>query len=176
MDIRRGTPEDVAAVLALLDGAVEWLAARGRTGQWGTEPWSTRPALVERIAGRVARGELRIAELDGEVAGTLSVSETPAAYVGPAGEPELYVNLLATERRLKGRGVGAALLDEARAEARRRGLPLLRVDCFAGDDQKLVGYYRSQGFTEVGPFTVPMPDGSAWPGMLLAQRLDSRAG
>ncbi|QMU72912.1 GNAT family N-acetyltransferase [Streptacidiphilus sp. P02-A3a] len=172
MHIRRGTPEDVDAVLALLDGAVEWLVAQGRTGQWGTEPWSTQPAFTERVTGRAERGELRVAELDGQVAGALSVSETAAAYVTPAGEPELYVNLLATDRRHEGRGVGAALLDEARAEARRRGLPLLRVDCFAGDDQKLVGYYRSQGFAEVGPFTVRRAGLPDWPGMLLAQRLD----
>ena len=172
MEIRRGTTEDVDAVLKLLDGAVEWLAAQGRTGQWGTEPWSTLPPLVGRIRGRAERGELRIAELDGEVAGALSVSEQPSDYVSPAGEPELYINLLVTERRFKGRGVGGALLAEARAEALRRGLPLLRVDCYGGDDQKLVAFYRSQGFTESEPFTVRQADGSDWPGMLLAQRLD----
>lgn len=172
MNIRMGTPEDVDAVLAMLDGSVAWLAEQGRTGQWGTEPWSTRPVLVEKIAGRVERGELRVAELDGQVAGAVSVAETPQPYIEPADEPELYINLLVTERRLKGRGVGSALLAEARAEARRRGLPLLRVDCYGGDDQKLVGYYRSQGFTEVGPFTVKRPDLPDWPGMLLAQRLE----
>jgi GNAT superfamily N-acetyltransferase len=172
MDIRSGTPEDVDAVLKLLDGAVEWLVSLGRTGQWGTEPFSAKPGQAEQISGQAERGELRIAELDGEVAGALAVSEKRAAYVSPAGEPELYVNKLVTERRFKGRGVGAALLAEARAEARRRGLPLLRVDCYGGDDRKLVAFYRSQGFTEVGPFTVRMRDGSDWPGMLLAQRLD----
>ena len=172
MEIRKGTTQDVAAVLKVLDGTVEWLAAQGRTGQWGTEPWSTRPPLVERVTGRAERGELTVAVLDGQVAGALSVSETVPSYVDPADEPELYVNLLATERRFKGRGVGAVLLAEARAEALRRGLPLLRVDCYAGDDRKLVAYYRSQGFAEVAPFTVRQPDGSDWPGMLLAQRLD----
>ena len=175
MDIRGGTLEDVGAVLALLDGAVEWLVAQGRTGQWGTEPWSTQPALVERVTDRARRGELRVAVLEGEVAGALSVSETASDHVVPAGEPELYVNLLTTGRRFQGLGVGAALLAEARAEARRRGLPLLRVDCYAGDDRKLVAYYRSQGFAELAPFTVRRRDRPDWPGMLLAQRLDGRA-
>jgi GNAT superfamily N-acetyltransferase len=172
MEIRSGTPEDVPAVLQILDGAVAWLAAQGRTGQWGAEPWSARPKLVERVNSRAERGELIVAELDGEFAGAMTVSGTPAAYVAPADEPELYVGLLATERRLGGRGVGSALLAEARAEALRRGLPLLRVDCYAGDDGRLVAYYRSQGFAEVTPFTVRQDDGSLWPGMLLAQRLD----
>jgi len=172
MDIRAGTPEDVGAVLKLLDGAVEWLVAQGRTAQWGAEPWSTQPSLVQRVVGRAERGELRIAELDGGVAGAVAVSEEAGDYVSPAGEPELYVSMMVTERRFKGRGVGAALLAEARAEALRRGLPLLRVDCYRGDDRKLVAFYRGQGFTEVGPFTVRLKDGRDWPGMLLAQRLD----
>ena len=159
-------------MVGLLDDAVAWLAAQGRTGQWGTEPWSARPSAVEPIRKRAERGELRIAELDGQVAGVVSVAEQPVRYISPAGEPELYINLLVTARRVKGRGLGAALLAEARAEALRRGLPLLRVDCYGGDDGKLVAYYRSQGFTESGPFTVPLQDGSDWPGMLLAQRLD----
>ena len=173
MDIRLGKTDDLGAVLALLDGAVAWLVAQGRTGQWGTEPFSSKPSVTQRMAERIERGEMRLAVLDGEVVGALSVSETAATYVDPAGEPELYVNLLVTERRRKGSGVGSALLEEARAEAGRRGLPLLRVDCYAGADQKLVGYYRSQGFTEVGPFGVPQGEGEPdWPGMLLAMRLD----
>ena len=74
-----------------------------------------------------------------------------SAYVSPPPEPELYVNLLATSRAAKGRNVGGLLLDEARAEARRRGLRLLRLDCYAGGDRKLNGWYLGQGFTEVGP-------------------------
>ena len=172
MQIRLAGAEDLGAVLAVLDGTVEWLVAQGRTGQWGTQPWSSQPALVERIEGRIERGEARVAVLDGEVAGVVSVSGTVPSYVDPAAEPELYVNLLATERRFKGRSVGSALLDEARAEARRRGLALVRVDCYAGDDGKLKAYYRSQGFTEVEPFTVTRTGHPDWPGMLLAQRLD----
>jgi GNAT superfamily N-acetyltransferase len=172
MEIRLTESEDLYPVLKILDGTVEWLAAQGRTGQWGTEPWSTRPALVERMSGRIARGEARVAVLDGEIAGVVSVSGEAQPYVRPAGEPELYVNLLATERRLKGRRVGGALLDAARAEALRQGLRLLRVDCYAGDDGKLVAYYRSQGFQEVEPFAVSREGQPDWPGMLLAQRLD----
>jgi len=32
--IRAGTADDLPAVLAMLDAAVEWLAASGRAGQW----------------------------------------------------------------------------------------------------------------------------------------------
>jgi GNAT superfamily N-acetyltransferase len=170
--IRLAHPQDLPGVLALMDGIMDWLVAQGRTGQWGSRHWSETPALVERVEGRIARGELRVAEIDGELAGVVSVSEQAADYVSPAPEPELFINLLATERRFKGSGVGAALLAEARAEARRRGLPLLRVDCYAGDDGKLKAWYASQGFTEVEPFVVRREGRPDWPGMLFAEEVD----
>ncbi|MGR6918965.1 GNAT family N-acetyltransferase [[Actinomadura] parvosata] len=87
-------------------------------------------------------------------------------YVPPAADPELYVQALVTDRRHAGLGIGRALLDRAATEARGRGLALLRVDCYAGHDGRLVAYYESCGFTRVAPFTV-----GEWPGMLLQRRL-----
>lgn len=179
--IRIAEAGDAAAVLRMLDGIVEWLVAQGRTAQWGTNPWSQTPELVERVAGRIERRELRIAEDAGgaaggtrEILGVVSLSGDCSAYVSPPPEPELYVNLLATSRAAKGRNVGGLLLDEARAEARRRGLRLLRLDCYAGGDRKLNGWYLGQGFTEVGPVIVRRAGHEDWPGMLLAQYLENR--
>jgi GNAT superfamily N-acetyltransferase len=167
--IRRGGEDDLPAILAMLDGAVEWLVARGRTGQWGTRPWSERPKAVERVTELVRSGTPWIAEVDGAPAGTLTLTPDGAAsYVPAADEPEAYVHLLVTDRRYAGLGVGAALLAHARDEARRLGVGLLRVDCYAGDDGALVDYYRRNGFTPVETFTV----GGDWPGQLLAQRVD----
>jgi len=42
-----GTADDLPAVLAMLDAAVEWLAASGRAGQWGTDPISADPRRRE---------------------------------------------------------------------------------------------------------------------------------
>jgi hypothetical protein len=44
--IRPGGADDIPAVIGLFDRAVEWLVARGRTGQWGTKPWSAHPKAV----------------------------------------------------------------------------------------------------------------------------------
>jgi GNAT superfamily N-acetyltransferase/NTP pyrophosphatase (non-canonical NTP hydrolase) len=170
--IRIAGPQDAAGVLRMFDGIMEWLVAQGRTGQWGTQPWSTRPEIVELVTGRIERGELRVAEDDGEILGVVSVSEDCGEYVSPPPEPELFINLLGTSRAAKGREIGGLLLDEARAEARRRGLRLLRVDCYAGDDRKLNAWYVSRGFTEVGPFVVQREGRPDWPGMLLAQYLE----
>ncbi|MBG0819823.1 GNAT family N-acetyltransferase [Planomonospora sp. ID91781] len=165
MVIRDGGPDDVRAVLGMFDSAVAWLTAQGRTGQWGSEPFSTDPARVARVEEWAAAGGMRIAEVDGEPAGCLVVG--PAMpYVTPAPEPEVYVRVLVVDRRFPGRGIGAALLERARAEAAEQGISLVRVDCYAGDDGRLVKYYESQGFTRTEPFTV-----GEWPGQLLEMRL-----
>ncbi|MEZ0069153.1 GNAT superfamily N-acetyltransferase [Streptacidiphilus sp. MAP12-20] len=173
LHVRLATSEDAPRVLAVMDGIMDWLIGLGRVAQWGTESWSTNPALVERIRSRIDRAELRVAvTATDEIAGVLSVSETGAAdYFPPAGEPELFINLLATSRAFKGRDVGGFLIAEAVAEAHRRGLGLVRVDCFAGDDGRLKAWYATQGFVEVEPFVVPREGRPDWPGMLFAMRL-----
>ncbi|GIH98156.1 GCN5 family N-acetyltransferase [Planobispora takensis] len=142
-----------------------WLTEQGRTGQWGSEPFSADPARVERITGWALSGGMRIAEIDGEAAGCV-VLGGPMPYIAPAPEPELYVQALVIDRRFHGRGVGSTLLELASAEAAGRGISLVRVDCYAGDDGRLVRYYESQGFTRTEPFTV-----GEWPGQILERRL-----
>lgn len=201
MKIRLAQESDLAPVLAMFDGIMEWLVAQGRTAQWGTEPWSKRRELVQRVEDRIARGELRVAveprpaaagdgvggvggdvgdgggggadggDADEDVLGVVSFSGQCSDYVSSPPEPELFINLLGTSRQAKGRNVGGVLIDESRAEARRRGLRLVRVDCFAGDDGRLRDWYVSQGFEAVEPFAVRRPGLPDWPGMLLQQYL-----
>ncbi|MBB4938644.1 GNAT superfamily N-acetyltransferase [Streptosporangium album] len=165
MIIRDGGPDDVPAVLQMFDSAVAWLTAQGRTGQWGSVPFSTDPVRVERVTSWAADGGMRIAEIDGEPAGCLVVG--PAmTYVSPAPEPELYVQVLVIDQRFHGHGVGSVLLERAVAEAVGQGVSLVRVDCYAGDDGRLVKYYESQGFTRAETFMV-----GEWPGQVLQMRL-----
>jgi len=167
--IRHAGRGDVPAVLALLDGATEWLVAHGRTDQWGTEPHSTNPRRVEQITGFADDGGLWVAEADGRVVGALAVGAA-LPYVPPAVEPELYVRLLVTDRASAGQGIGSELLDHARVLARTAGVGLLRVDCFAGGDGALIRYYEQKGFTRDVEFAVPV-NGSEWRGQVLSQRL-----
>jgi len=167
--IREAGHSAVPDVLALLDGATEWLVAQGRTDQWGTEPHSTNPRRIAQITGFASDGGLWLAESDGRVVGALAVGAA-MPYVPAADEPELYVRLLVTDRASAGQGIGALLLDHARELARAAGFGLLRVDCFAGGDGALVRYYEKQGFTREAEFAVPVND-SEWPGQILFQRL-----
>jgi GNAT superfamily N-acetyltransferase len=167
--VRPGVRTDVPAVLDLLDGATEWLVARGRTQQWGTEPHSTSIRRVEQVNGFVDTGGLWIAESAGRAVGALAMGEA-MPYVPPPTEPELYIQLLVTDRASQGQGIGAELLNHARSLARKEGVDLLRVDCFAGGDGALVRYYEKQGFTRAEPFAVRV-NGSEWLGQVLYQRL-----
>ncbi|GII81482.1 GCN5 family N-acetyltransferase [Sphaerisporangium rufum] len=169
MRIRNGGPDDAAAVLEMFDAAVRRLVAAGRAAQWGTEPFSAVPARVAQVAGFAASGGMRIAEVAGRPAGCLVVGDA-MPYVPPAGEPELYVRVLLTSGAYTGRGVGAALLRRARQEAVAGGKSLLRVDCWAGGDGRLVRYYQEQGFTPAQAFTV-----GDWPGRVLEMRLPGPA-
>ncbi|WP_411073861.1 GNAT family N-acetyltransferase [Streptomyces sp. cmx-4-7] len=166
MKIRRGGPEDIPATLAVLDSAVAWLNGKGITAQWGTEPFTSRPAAVRQVERTVAEGDLWLAEIDGVPAGTTTLTPHPGKHVPPATEPEVYVRLLATDARFHHHGVGAALLDHATAETRRKNVSLLRVDCFAGSEGRLIAYYENQGFTRTDTFAV-----GDWQGQILERRV-----
>ncbi|TDD37655.1 GNAT family N-acetyltransferase [Actinomadura sp. KC06] len=167
--IRTGDLEDVPAVLALYDRAVEWLAGSGRSGQWGTEPWSESPRLIGRVRRYAESGELRVAENEGAVVGAMRLGPAPE-FIPSVQEPELFLEALVIDRRCAGLGVGKALLDHARAEAADRGISLLRLRCWAGGDQGLVRYYERAGFVQSGRIR---RDGALgrWEGVILSQRL-----
>jgi GNAT superfamily N-acetyltransferase len=161
--IRTGSVADLPGVVRLMDRAVEWLVAQGRTGQWGEQPWSASERRVERLRGIVEDGELLVLDRDGAAVAALSHGPVAHSYVPAVDEPEDYVLLLVSDPAV--RGAGRRLLDESWARARARGIGLQRVDCYGGDDGKLVRFYESAGFTRTQPFDV---DG--WPGQLLERR------
>ncbi|MFI6047724.1 GNAT family N-acetyltransferase [Nocardia sp. NPDC051321] len=168
--IREGWPDDAAMMLALGDEAVAWLVESGRTGQWGSEPWTGNPKREAAVRDCAAGGGLRVAETDdGQPLGALVITETPPPYVAPAGERELYINWLLVSRRYRGAGVGAVLIERAREEARECGIDLIRLDCYAGDDGALIDTYKRLGFTAAGRCT----DGD-WPGQILEMRLSEQ--
>ena len=87
MRIRRGAAVDAGTVLALFDEAVEWLVARGQTGQWGSEPFSAGEKRVAVAAEWASGGGLRVAEdEDGEAVGAIVLGARPA-WVSPRRRP-----------------------------------------------------------------------------------------
>ena len=162
--VQQGSAEDAERLLALFDDAVEWLVARGQTGQWGSEPFSASPRNAARALGWAASGGLWLAVDDGADAGAIVLGDA-LDYVPAAEVPELYVQVLLTAASHRGRGVGAALIEHAARLARERGAAQLRVDCWAGVDA-LPAAYEGLGFTRTGSFDV-----NGWPGAILVRPL-----
>jgi GNAT superfamily N-acetyltransferase len=167
MRIRPGDESDLPTILTIVDEAIVWMVSQGNTRQWGTEPWTGKPLKEDNLLNLIRTGELWMAELDGEPAGAMIVSDQPMAYIKPVDEPELYVKLLVTSRRHAGNKIGEQLLAKAKAEAVVKGVSLMRVDCYAGHTGELVKYYERNGFVRAETFTA-IPN---WPGQVLSQRL-----
>ncbi|CAG8117363.1 unnamed protein product [Penicillium olsonii] len=191
--IVRGTVDSVPAVLEILDTTVEWLVSHGRSGQWGEAPFSQNPKRADQLREFATTGQglwlaikvddtaspneasdfqapaaMHRNSISGVIVGALAVGEK-MPYVTPVSEPELYVRLLATDRQWAGRGIGTRLLEHARLLARQAEVSLLRVDCYAGNDGKLVRYYESQGFERSESLILQ----ETWPCQVLAQRLEA---
>ena len=169
MRIRRGGPRDAEAVIALFDEAVAWMVARGQTGQWGSEPMSRNEKMVARVHEWAAGDGLWMMDDDGVAVGALVVGSRPS-HVHPVEEAELYVELLLSSRARAGQRIGARLVEHAVGLARDAGVPLLRVDCWAGAP-RLVEFYEAQGFVRDGNFDV-----GGWTGQVFSMRLGHQPG
>ncbi|WP_206786650.1 GNAT family N-acetyltransferase [Amycolatopsis sp. MtRt-6] len=155
--LRAATEADIPALLAILDGASEWLGSQG-TDQWAGSRWR-----AEELRPDLATGGLRVAEqLRPDLATGVSAAAEPAlAEAGRSSPPlravpvatmtlgetasSLHLGHFAVDRRFAGLGVGAWLIREAADEAARRGKRSLRLDAWT-TNTRLHDYYRRQGF------------------------------
>jgi ribosomal protein S18 acetylase RimI-like enzyme len=164
--VRTGDESDAHILVELFDASIAWMVSRGQTAQWGSTPFSEVPKRVKAVQEWAASGGFRICEVDGRPAAAM-VLGSAQPYVSPAVEPEVYVVVLVGSHEPPARGAGAHLLRVADDEARARGVGLLRVDCYAGNDGALVRFYERCGYTKVETFDV-----EGWPGQVLERRIE----
>ncbi len=169
LEISVAQAADLPDVLGLFDDAVVWLNERGVTGQWGTTPFSASPRSGPRFMGWIDAGALFVARQAGRIVGCVALAEQPPPYtahfwpVFPA--TAYYLEAFATARRMKGQGIGGALLAWSDATARQQGKTTIWLDCWAGSPG-LVAYYTRAGYTPTATFTV-----GEWRGQLFERRL-----
>ena len=170
-DLRVSTamPDDLPRTLVLFDEAVAWLVARGFPGQWGTESFSSLPAMRRRFAEWIERGDLYLFRLDGDLVGTVATGKVVPGYAAEACEglpgPARYLEALTTARRLASAGLGGTILRWAESHAAADGAAYMRLDCWAGNP-RLVAYYEGQGYAHIKELSM-----GSWRGVLLEKKL-----
>jgi GNAT superfamily N-acetyltransferase len=140
--VRQATPDDAAAVSAILSEAARWVEELD-----GTVMWVEDELAAERVASEIAAGLFFVAECDGEVAGAIRFQLQDDLFWPdlPAGHESVFVHRLAVRRPYAGQGVSTALLRWAADRARALGKKCLRLDCDAERSQ-LRGVYERFGF------------------------------
>jgi GNAT superfamily N-acetyltransferase len=138
VNVRRAHHEDAVTVAALLDEASAWVDDLGFS-QWPL------PFPRDQIAAAIDRREVYVVEAeDGEAVATVwMLPDDP--YWGDRPPDAFYVHKLAVRRDRAGRGIGAAIVEWANAEAAEAGREFLRLDCL-GDNPGIRTYYEDLGF------------------------------
>ncbi len=145
--LRPAEPDELDAVFDILQDAAAWLVSRG------IDQWPSPIPEVERLplARHIAEGDLYLARLQpvGRAVGTLYFRWIdPELWHDEKGEAG-YVHSLAIHRSVRGFGMGAAILEWAKAHIRERGKKYLRLDCVA-DNPALNRYYQERGLVLIG--------------------------
>jgi GNAT superfamily N-acetyltransferase len=151
--IRLAETDDADTIEAMLLEAARWVDALG------VVMWEEGELDRARIEREIDARQFVVAEIDGEVAGTIRFQlEDPLFWPDvPAGQ-SAFVHRLVVRREFKGQGVSQALLRWAADRTRALGREVLRLDCDA-DRPKLRCLYEDFGFVlhsyrQVGPYYV----------------------
>jgi GNAT superfamily N-acetyltransferase len=143
VNVRRAQQEDAVTVAGLLDEATVWVNDLGFS-QWPL------PFPRDQLAAAIDRGEVYVVESeDGEGVATVSMLPDDPEYWGDQPPDAFYVHKLAVRRDQAGRGIGAAIVEWANAEAAEAGRQFLRLDCLA-DNPGIRDYYEDLGFEHRG--------------------------
>ena len=126
MVVRPGRVEDVPAVMDLVHRVVPLMWAEGNL-QWDAD--YPNAAVFERDA---AGAQLWLAEFGDRLAGVAAITMDQEPEYAEAGcdpsEPAVVVHRLLVDPACRGKGVATALMLQAEAVARARGVAVLRVD------------------------------------------------
>ncbi|MFE6759894.1 GNAT family N-acetyltransferase [Streptomyces sp. NPDC057684] len=136
-------PDDLAALVALYDGAARWMVEQG------IDQWQPGEKTEDHFRLRIKEGEVWFAD-DAQGAGVgayeLWWDDEPAWGVRP---PEAgYVHRLMVRRGAPA-GTGRALLAHAEERVAAAGRPLCRLDCVS-TNPRLRAYYERAGYAVVG--------------------------
>jgi len=143
VNVKRARHEDADTVAELLDEATVWV------GELGFEQWPL-PFPRDELAEAIDRGEVYVVEgEDDEPVATLVLLQEDPQYWGDRPQDAFYLHKFAVRRDRAGRGIGAAVVEWANAEAAEAGREFLRLDCLC-DNPRIRDYYEDLGFEHRG--------------------------
>lgn len=126
MVLRRATATDLPAIIALVRRVVPLM------NETGNFQWSADYPNEAVFQNDINQQQLWVAELEDQVAGVAALTRDQDEEYNQADwdvtEPALVTHRLAVDPSAQGRGVAAALLQQAEVLAAEQGLKVLRVD------------------------------------------------
>ncbi|TYZ09228.1 GNAT family N-acetyltransferase [Hymenobacter lutimineralis] len=156
LTVRLAQEPDLPAIEQLIRRVVPLMHAAGNF-QWEA---SYPNAVVFRQD--ISRGQLWVAEWEGQVAGVAALTtDQDAEYAQAnwdAAEEALVTHRLAVDPAAQGRGIAAALLQQAETLARARGLHSLRVDTNS-ENQATQRLFPKLGYRFAGEITLAFRPG-----------------
>ena len=146
---RKAEEADLPAIGAILRGAVARMLAEGKR-QWDENYPNERHASAD-IANDVGY----VMERDGEVVGyTAVVTSGEPTYASIDGKWQtngdyVVVHRLAVSQKVKGKGIGKAMMKAVERHARSLGIPSFRIDTNF-DNTAMLGMLSKLGFSYCG--------------------------
>lgn len=141
--------DDMVALTAMIHAAYAPLAARG------LRYWATHQSVDDTIE-RCGRGETWVAEHDGALVATLTLSPPDATVPAGSKAVPLYdtpgvakVQQFCVHPAWKGRGLGARMMDHAEDRARQLGAHMVALDT-SEQATGLIAMYAARGYTLQG--------------------------
>jgi GNAT superfamily N-acetyltransferase len=142
VNVRACQADDLSRVAELLDEATVWV------GERGYEQWPL-PYPRGEIAAAIERGEVYVAELDGDVVATVTLLWDDELHWGERPPDAAYVHKLAVSRACAGQRIGHEIVEWADTTAAANGRTFLRLDCMR-TNPGIRRYYEQLGFQHLG--------------------------
>jgi GNAT superfamily N-acetyltransferase len=147
------TPENLRAILGLIEEASGWLSLKG-TDQWQS-PWPTRRRRDARVRQGLKHGATWIVWAADRAVATVTTATTPNPKVWRNADCDLsalavYAQRLIVTRDFAGWGLGAQLIDWTGLRGQQDyGARWIRIDVWS-TNRALHEYYTKRGFRHCG--------------------------
>ena len=138
--IKSAKEADIPVIEEILLDALNWLESIG------SKMWVKSRITWEFLSQWIAIDEFCLAYMDQRPVGCMALTDhDPTIWEDIQKGESLFVHRLAVRREAAGQGVSKALLDYAKAQAVRRGINAVRLDCWR-DREKIRAIYEREGF------------------------------